>query len=89
MKSPFPMFGQGLPKLPVPALRETLDRYLRCVRHLVNEEDFRRTHNIVEKFGAPGGVGELLQTKLLERRENKANWVNLMTDNNPPSQIDI
>ncbi|XP_046885550.1 choline O-acetyltransferase [Hypomesus transpacificus] len=74
-RSKDPWDSDGLPKLPVPALRETLDRYLRCVRHLVNEEDFRRTHNIVEKFGAPGGVGELLQTKLLERRENKANWV--------------
>ncbi|XP_030628286.1 choline O-acetyltransferase [Chanos chanos] len=67
--------ARGLPKLPVPALKQTLDTYLRCVRHLVSEEQFRRTQSIVEKFGAPGGEGEFLQKKLLERRDVKANWV--------------
>ncbi|KAK2824335.1 hypothetical protein Q5P01_021510 [Channa striata] len=66
---------QGLPKLPLPALKETLDMYLRCMRHLLTEEQFNKTHNLVKEFGAPGGVGELLQSKLMERRENKANWV--------------
>ncbi|XP_041705611.1 choline O-acetyltransferase-like [Coregonus clupeaformis] len=31
--------------------------------------------DIVEKFVAPGGVGEQLQNKLLARRDSKANWV--------------
>ncbi|KAK1791702.1 hypothetical protein P4O66_013681, partial [Electrophorus voltai] len=65
----------GLLKLPVPALQQTLDMYLRCMRHLVSEEQFRRTKDITEKFGAPGGLGELLQEKLLERKETKDNWV--------------
>ncbi|XP_026798391.3 choline O-acetyltransferase [Pangasianodon hypophthalmus] len=65
----------GLPKLPVPALQQTLDMYLKCMRHLIPEEQFRRTKAIIEKFGAPGGVGERLQRKLLQRREVKANWV--------------
>ncbi|KAJ8418230.1 hypothetical protein AAFF_G00139390 [Aldrovandia affinis] len=66
---------QALPKLPVPPLKQTLDTYLKCVKHLITEEKFQRTKAIVEKFGAPGGLGEFLQRKLLERRERTDNWV--------------
>uniref|UniRef100_A0A8D2ZLN6 Choline O-acetyltransferase n=1 Tax=Scophthalmus maximus TaxID=52904 RepID=A0A8D2ZLN6_SCOMX len=64
-----------LPKVPVPPLKQTLDTYLRCVQHLVKEEQFKKTKATVEKFGAPGGVGEVLQKKLLERRDKTNNWV--------------
>lgn len=70
-----PRIVQGLPKLPLPELQATLDTYLRCMRHLLSEEQFSKTQKIVTQFGAPGGAGELLQSKLLERREKKANWV--------------
>lgn len=73
-----PHTAQGLPKLPLPALKDTLDTYLKCMKHLLTEEQFNKTQNTVKQFGAPGGVGELLQSKLTERRENKANWVNLV-----------
>lgn len=43
---------------------------------MIPEEQFRRTKAITEKFGAPGGLGERLQRKLLQRREVKSNWVN-------------
>lgn len=66
---------QRLPKLPVPPLQQTLATYLRCMQHLVPEEQFRRSQAIVQRFGAPGGLGETLQQKLLERREKTANWV--------------
>uniref|UniRef100_UPI003AAEC557 choline O-acetyltransferase-like n=1 Tax=Centroberyx gerrardi TaxID=166262 RepID=UPI003AAEC557 len=64
-----------LPKVPVPPLKQTLDLYLKCVQHLVKEEQFKRTKAIVEKFGAPGGAGEFLQKKLQERRDKTTNWV--------------
>ncbi|XP_070783465.1 choline O-acetyltransferase-like isoform X1 [Enoplosus armatus] len=64
-----------LPKVPVPPLKQTLNTYLKCVQHLVKEEQFKKTKAIVEKFGAPGGVGEVLQKKLLERRDKTTNWV--------------
>uniref|UniRef100_A0A7N8WNN5 Choline O-acetyltransferase n=1 Tax=Mastacembelus armatus TaxID=205130 RepID=A0A7N8WNN5_9TELE len=64
-----------LPKVPVPPLKQTLDTYLKCVQHLVTEEQFKKTKAIVEKFGASGGVGETLQKKLLERRDKTTNWV--------------
>ncbi|CAK6953189.1 choline O-acetyltransferase [Scomber scombrus] len=67
--------GDGLPKLPLPALKDTLDIYLKCMKHLLTDEQFNKTQNTVKQFGAPGGVGELLQSKLVERRESKANWV--------------
>ncbi|TNN83759.1 Choline O-acetyltransferase [Liparis tanakae] len=66
---------QKLPKVPVPPLKQTLDAYLKSVHHLVGEEQFKKTKAIVEKFGAPGGVGEVLQKKLSERRDKTANWV--------------
>lgn len=64
-----------LPKAPVPPLKQTLDTYLKCVQHLVTEEQFKKTRTMVEKFGAPGGVGEVLQKKLLERQDKTINWV--------------
>ncbi|XP_061692344.1 choline O-acetyltransferase isoform X2 [Syngnathoides biaculeatus] len=63
------------PKLPVPALKDTLDTYLRCVKELLTDEHFQKTQEGVKRFGAPGGLGELLHRKLLERREQTTNWV--------------
>lgn len=71
-----PLF-QDLPKLPVPPLQQTLATYLQCMQHLVPEEQFRKSQAIVKRFGAPGGLGETLQEKLLERREKTANWVRM------------
>lgn len=82
-----PYFFQGLPKLPLPALKDTLDMYLRCMKHLLTEEQFNKTQNTVKQFGAPGGVGELLQSKLVERRENKANWVNKFIWKTPQNML--
>ncbi|NXT41650.1 CLAT acetyltransferase, partial [Pelecanoides urinatrix] len=64
-----------VPKLPVPPLQQTLRMYLRCMKHLVPEEQFRKTKVIVEQFGIAGGLGESLQQILEERREKTTNWV--------------
>ncbi|XP_054839736.1 choline O-acetyltransferase [Eublepharis macularius] len=64
-----------LPKLPVPPLQQTLQMYLQCMKHLVSEDQYVRTKQIVERFGAAGGPGEFLQQKLLERQEKMENWV--------------
>lgn len=74
-------FGhQMLPGVPVPPLKQTLDMYLKSVQHLVNEDQFRKTKAIVEKLGAPGGAGEILQKNLLERRDKMNNWVKMRRD---------
>ncbi|NXK35157.1 CLAT acetyltransferase, partial [Piprites chloris] len=65
----------AVPKLPVPPLQQTLGMYLQCMKHLVPEEQFKKTKVIVEQFGIPGGLGESLQKMLEERREKTMNWV--------------
>ncbi|XP_048089837.1 choline O-acetyltransferase-like [Alosa alosa] len=65
----------ALPKVPVPSLHQTLNMYLRCMRHLVPDQKFRDTQAIVEEFGKAGGIGEILQRKLQERRDRTENWV--------------
>ncbi|XP_063262576.1 choline O-acetyltransferase [Prinia subflava] len=64
-----------VPKLPVPPLQQTLRMYLQSMKHLVPEEQFKKTKAIVEKFGIPGGLGESLQQMLEERSEKTTNWV--------------
>lgn len=59
----------------MPPLKQTLDTYLKCVQHLVDEDQFLKTKAVVEKFRTPGGAGETLQKKLLERRDKMDNWV--------------
>ncbi|XP_072293303.1 choline O-acetyltransferase [Eucyclogobius newberryi] len=65
----------ALPKLPIPELTDTLHLYLHCMQHLLTEQQFSRTQTAVQQFSAPGGVGELLQQKLKERRDKTDNWV--------------
>ncbi|XP_069194964.1 carnitine O-acetyltransferase isoform X1 [Procambarus clarkii] len=64
-----------LPRLPVPPLEDTLNKYLRTVKPLVTNEEFQITEDIVKKFSAPEGVGVQLQKKLLERARTTENWL--------------
>nr|CAH8819306.1 unnamed protein product [Trichobilharzia regenti] len=67
--------SKPLPRLPVPNLRNTLDRYLRLIAPVVSKEDFERTKLLVDEFGKPGGEGEELQNLLKEYAATKLNWV--------------
>ena len=65
----------SLPQLPVPHLNQTLEKYLKAVRPLVNDSTFQKTKTLVESFGKNGGKGEELQ-KILQNRANlKQNWL--------------
>jgi hypothetical protein len=53
MKGPRPKlfsFQNDLPRLPVPDLKKTLDRYLRSVRALATDEEYANTEKIVATF---------------------------------------
>ncbi|XP_076091347.1 carnitine O-acetyltransferase-like [Mytilus galloprovincialis] len=69
------MFAQqeSLPKLPVPALDATLQKYLRTVRPLVSDEDFEQTKKYVEEFRKDSGPK--LQKFLEERATKEVNWL--------------
>ena len=45
------------------------------VQPLISSEEYEQTEGIVTKFAEAGGVGEVLQEKLLKRAEEKENWV--------------
>ena len=64
-----------LPKLPVPILEQTLERYLETVKPIVNDAQYERTRAMVKAFGSSNGPGPRLQEKLLQLREEKDNWV--------------
>jgi len=66
-----------LPRLPVPGLDETCDRFIEWIQPLLTESEFRLTKRIVEKFRRPGGDGEKLQNRLIEwyQKTDIPNWL--------------
>ena len=70
-------FQDSLPRLPVPTLKETADRYLKSVHPLLNQSEFENTKEAVAEFIRPGGQGESLQKRLIARREDPKikNWM--------------
>ncbi|KAK3601826.1 hypothetical protein CHS0354_041743 [Potamilus streckersoni] len=63
-----------LPKLPVPDIHMTLQKYLDIMTPILTPEQLQRTKLIVKDFGKPGGLGEFLQQKLKNVAETKDNW---------------
>lgn len=70
-------FEESLPRLPVPTLEETAQRYLRSVHPLLTPQEYEKTKAAVESFIAPNSLGQELQKRLLARREDPAvkNWI--------------
>ncbi|XP_055128820.1 peroxisomal carnitine O-octanoyltransferase isoform X3 [Symphalangus syndactylus] len=66
-------YQDSLPSLPVPSLKESLKKYLESVKPFANQEEYKKTEEIVQKFQS--GIGEKLHQKLLERAKGKRNWL--------------
>lgn len=64
-----------LPKLPVPALEHTMNRYLDTMKPVLTDVQHERLRQIVDKFAGPGGLGPKLQLYLLDRQQKLDNWV--------------
>ena len=69
-------YQNDLPKLPVPKLQETLQKYLKSARVLVDEEQFAKTEAIVKEFGRSDGMGEQLYQYILDKANCSNNWIN-------------
>ena len=76
-KGPMLRFEDSLPRLPVPSLEETSQRYLRSVRALLDERQYARTKRAVDEFISPTGKGHELQRRLQARRDDSKhkNWL--------------
>ncbi|XP_041370191.1 carnitine O-acetyltransferase-like [Gigantopelta aegis] len=63
----------SLPRLPVPQLDVTLQKYLRCITPLCTAEEFKKTQKIVEEFRRD--PGPKLQQLLEQRAQKNINWL--------------
>ncbi|XP_022238682.1 choline O-acetyltransferase-like isoform X2 [Limulus polyphemus] len=63
-----------LPRMPVPELSVTLNRYLAGCKPVVPSQQYDYTCRLVEDFLRPGGEGERLQKELLQYAESQENW---------------
>ncbi|XP_013415789.1 carnitine O-acetyltransferase isoform X2 [Lingula anatina] len=64
---------QQLPRLPVPSIEQTLDKYLKSVRPLLSDEEYNQTQTIVADFAKD--PGPKLQEMLLKKAETTDNWL--------------
>uniref|UniRef100_A0AAR2K351 Choline/carnitine acyltransferase domain-containing protein n=1 Tax=Pygocentrus nattereri TaxID=42514 RepID=A0AAR2K351_PYGNA len=74
------MLWSSLPKLPVPPLKQTCDRYLAALEPIVDSEMLKNTQELVKEFQAQGGVGDRLQKGLEHRSRKTDNWVGCSMD---------
>ncbi|XP_076444856.1 carnitine O-palmitoyltransferase 1, liver isoform-like isoform X2 [Babylonia areolata] len=66
-------YQASLPKLPVPALNDTLARYLESVRPLMDEDRFGRMERLAKEFES--GLGKKLQRYLILKSWWATNYV--------------
>jgi hypothetical protein len=67
-----------VPRLPVPPLADTASMFLRSARPHVTAEEFATTEKLMADFLKEGGLGQQLQQRLMQRKEDKPNtsWFN-------------
>ncbi|KAL8279314.1 hypothetical protein RQP46_008351 [Phenoliferia psychrophenolica] len=67
----------ALPRLPVPPLPATLAKLAKSVAALGTPEEIQAFKSKMESFAKPGAIGEVLQKRLEERREEpgRRNWI--------------
>lgn len=69
-------FQGSLPRLPVPALEETLGKFLLWTAPLLDERGQKETREAVDAFLAPDGAGKTLQRRLEKwARETPESWL--------------
>ncbi|XP_054719264.1 carnitine O-palmitoyltransferase 1, liver isoform-like [Uloborus diversus] len=66
-------FQSSLPRLPLPSLEETMDRYLKSVRPLLEDEQYKKMEVMTKEFKE--GVGKKLQRYLWLKSWWSSNYV--------------
>lgn len=66
-----------IPKLPIPKLQDTAQRYLRSLEPLQTPEEHARTRKVVERFldEGSGGEGPKLQAQLEEYASTRTSYI--------------
>jgi len=64
-----------LPSLPVPSLEVTAASLSRSLRTLLGDVEYDRSKKELDKFVAPGGLGDKLQARLQEKARSSRNWL--------------
>ncbi|TIA85373.1 hypothetical protein E3P99_04015 [Wallemia hederae] len=62
-----------LPRLPVPALEETLHKYLESAQPFLSSDEYNKSRDLLNSFKQ--GQGEVLQGRLLKRASEKDSWL--------------
>ncbi|CAG8806872.1 12459_t:CDS:1, partial [Racocetra fulgida] len=55
---------KNIPRLPIPTLKETAERYKKSLLPLLSTSDYNRAANAVDEFMKEGGFAEVLQKRL-------------------------
>ena len=63
------------PRLPVPALAETTERYLKWVRPLLDETQFAHTQELVTQFNQQDGVSLQADLEQFAAKHNDSSWL--------------
>nr|CAH7723878.1 unnamed protein product [Callosobruchus chinensis] len=64
-----------LPSLPVPALNQTIEKYVKSVTPFLNEKELDNTKKLLREFSAANGIGPRLQKLLEEKAVTEENWL--------------
>ncbi|CAG8462315.1 479_t:CDS:10 [Dentiscutata heterogama] len=66
----------NIPRLPIPTLKETAERYKKSLLPLLSTSDYNRAANAVDEFMKEGGFAEVLQKRLHDvDKSEKYNWL--------------
>ncbi|CAG8438165.1 3646_t:CDS:10 [Scutellospora calospora] len=65
-----------IPRLPIPTLKETAERYKKSLLPLLSTSDYNQAVNAVDEFMKEGGFAEVLQERLQNvDKSEKYNWL--------------
>lgn len=71
--------NKNLPSLPVPKLKDTINKYIKTVQPFLTQRELENTKNILREFEKNDGA--VLQTFLENRAQKTENWLSEWWDN--------